>query len=104
MVLIMMLMSVMIWFLLKAALFNVLKGNRLCNAKCCTGRTKDKIDKKTGKIIKQGGKKRALGRSFSKKFLAGLCPYALNLLSARGTTTDRLLFAGLEPSLCHSVN
>ena len=55
--------TVAMWFVLRAALFNVIKGNKLCNCfqKCCPCLTK-------------------CMKTFFKKFLGGLCPIALNVI------------------------
>ena len=55
--------TVVMWFILRAALFNVIKGNKLCN--CCNS-----CCPKFTKCLKVS----------SKKFLGLLCPLALNVI------------------------
>lgn len=56
-----MLVTVVLWFVLRSALFNVIKGRRLCKCRCCP-------------------KLSAFVQSANKKFLNLLCPLALNMI------------------------
>jgi len=55
-----MLVSVFMWFTLRASLFNIVKSDKLC--RCCSKTDKNRF------------------RKYSQKFLGTLCPYSLNML------------------------